>query len=126
MGFKELLRSLFRQSTGEVLPTLDLHGLSVKESFRMMEQFVGASFQAGIPSIRVVYGKGLNSPGGRGVLREVIPRWCEKEGKIWIDSYHREVDLRGGDGSILLFLKKKSFPSSDCRTQDTGTSSNPE
>lgn len=126
MGFKELIKSFFRQSTGAVLPTLDLHGLSVKESFRMMEQFVVASFQAGVSSIRVVYGKGLNSPGGRGVLRDVIPRWCEKEGRVWVDWFQREVDLRGGDGSIVLYLKKKPFPSSDCRTQDTGTSSNPE
>ena len=126
MGLKELLRTLFRQTTAEVQPTLDLHGLSVKESLIMTERFVATSFRAGISPIRIVYGKGLNSPEGRGVLREVIPRWCEKEGKNWIASYQREVDLKGGDGSILLYLKKKTLPSNDCRTTDTETSSTPE
>ena len=123
MGLKQLLKTLFRQTVAEVQPTLDLHGLSVKESLNMTERFVATSFRAGISSIRIVYGKGLNSPGGRGVLREVIPQWCEKEGKNWIESYQREVDLKGGDGSILLYLKKKTLPSNDCRTKDTETSS---
>jgi DNA-nicking Smr family endonuclease len=126
MGLIDILRSLFRQTTAEVQPTLDLHGLSVKESLRVTAEFVDTSFRAGISPIRIVYGKGLNSPGGRGILRDVIPRWCEKEGKNWIDSYQREVDLKGGDGSILLYLKKKTLPSNGCRTTGTGTSSIPE
>jgi DNA-nicking Smr family endonuclease len=126
MGLKRFLKTLFRQTVAEVQPTLDLHGLSVKESLSITKNFVATSFRAGISPIRIVYGKGLNSPGGRGILRDVIPRWCEKEGKNWVASYQREVDLKGGDGSILLYLKKKTLPSNDCHTTGTGTSSTPE
>ncbi len=63
MGLKDLLRTLFRQTVADVQPTLDLHGLSVKEALRLMEEFVIASVRAGVSPVRIVYGKGLNSPG---------------------------------------------------------------
>ncbi len=110
MGLKDFLKTLFRQTVADVQPTLDLHGLSVKEALRLTEEFVSASFRVGISPVRIVYGKGLNSPGGKGILREVIPRWCQKEGKAWVSSVRREVDGKGGDGSILLFLQRTNDP----------------
>jgi len=108
MGLKDFLKTLFRQTVADVQPTLDLHGLSVKEALRLTEEFVSASARAGISPVRIVYGKGLNSPGGKGILREIIPRWCQKEGKAWVSSMRREVDGKGGDGSILLYLRDRS------------------
>ena len=118
MGLKNFIQNLLR-SAGGIQPTLDLHGLSVKESLRMTAEFVETSFRSGISPIRIVYGKGLGSPEGRGILREVIPRWCEKEGETWIESCKREVDLKGGDGSILLFLRKPPLPEDDAYEQKT-------
>jgi DNA-nicking Smr family endonuclease len=125
MGLKEFLKTLFRQTSPEALPTLDLHGLSVKASLRLTEEFVTASFRAGISPVRIIYGKGINSPEGKGVLREVIPRWCEKEGKTWVVSYQREVDARGGDGSILLFLRDKADPEIEWPRDHIDSSSTP-
>jgi len=105
VGLKNFLKNIFGQTVADVQPTLDLHGLSVKEALRLTEEFVRVSFRAGISPVRIVYGKGLNSPGGKGILREAIPRWCEKEGKVWVSSMRREVDGKGGDGSTLLFLR---------------------
>ena len=110
MGLQDLFKNLWRESASDIRPTLDLHGLSVKEALQETQGFVEASWRAEIPSIRIVYGKGLGSPGGKGVLREVIPAWCAKEGKNWVESFQREVDRKGGDGSILLTLKKKDSP----------------
>ena len=105
MGLKNFLEKLLHQSSGDIKPTLDLHGLSVKEALQQTREFVMASHHSGLPVVRIVYGKGLGSPGGKGVLREVIPKWCENEGKAWIERFQREVDLKGGDGTILLYLK---------------------
>ena len=107
MGLKAFFRNLLRTASGGLQPTLDLHGLSVKEALRLTEEFVAGSSRSGVSPVRLVYGKGLGSPGGKGVLREIIPRWCEKEGKRWVESYRREVDPRGGDGTILLFLRRE-------------------
>jgi len=106
MSLKGLLKKLLRDSVQDIKPTLDLHGLSVKEAVEETRKFVEASSKAGIPAVRVVYGKGLGSPGGRGILREIIPAWCVKEGNSWVETFQREVDQKGGDGSILLYLKK--------------------
>jgi DNA-nicking Smr family endonuclease len=105
MGVMDFLARLLKQSSGDVKPTLDLHGLSVRNALLETREFVTASFRARLPVVRLVYGKGIGSPGGKGVLREVIPRWCQKEGSEWVERFQREVDLKGGDGSILLYLK---------------------
>jgi DNA-nicking Smr family endonuclease len=126
MGLKSLLRDILRATAGGVQPTLDLHGLPVKDAVRATADFVETSFRAGISPVRIVYGKGMGSPGGKGVLREVIPRWCEKEGKRWVESFKREVDLKGGDGSILLFLRSRTEPSDGSRREKTGPASTPE
>jgi len=123
VGFKSFFKNLLHATAGGVQPTLDLHGLSVKEALRVTADFVETSFRSGISPIRIVYGKGLSSPGGRGILREVIPRWCEKEGKTRVESFKREVDLKGGDGSILLFLRKVSAPEGGSQTEKNGSAS---
>lgn len=123
MGLKSLFQKLLRATGGGVQPTLDLHGLSVKEALQTTAEFVETSCRSGLSPVRIVYGKGLSSPGGRGILREVIPRWCEKEGKTWVESFQREVDLKGGDGSILLFLRRVSAPEGGSQTEKTGSES---
>jgi len=101
---------MWQKSAPDIQPTLDLHGLSVKQATSETREFIEASYRAEIPAVRIVYGKGLGSPEGRGVLREIIPRWCEKEGRIWVQSFQREVDSKGADGSIIVFLRKSQSP----------------
>ncbi|MBP1712275.1 MAG: mismatch repair protein MutS [Deltaproteobacteria bacterium] len=125
MGLRSFFQNLLRATGGGVQPTLDLHGLSVKEALRTTAGFVETSFRSGLSPIRIVYGKGLGSPGGRGILREVIPRWCEKEGKQWVESFKREVDLKGGDGAILLFLRSTTDPESGSHTGKKEPASTP-
>ena len=110
MGIREFFKKLLLESSSDVIPTLDLHGLSVKEALETTQRFIQTSQRAGLSSVRIVYGKGLGSPGGRGVLREVIPRWCAKEGMVWVAGFQREVDGKGGDGSLTVFLKKPPSP----------------
>jgi len=55
--------------------------------------------------VRIVYGKGKRSTGGRGVLREVVPRWLEKEGKHLVRDFARLPDHTGADGSVKVWLR---------------------
>ena len=126
MGLKSFFQNLLRATAGGIQPTLDLHGLSVKEALRLTANFVETSFRSGVSPIRIVYGKGLGSPSGRGILREIIPRWCEKEGRSWVESFKREVDLKGGDGSILLFLRRGLPPEGGSQTEKNGPASFPD
>lgn len=99
-GWRERIRELFG-----LVPTLDLHGLGVKDALAEIERFLLAAQAAGEPVVRIVYGKGNRSPGGRGVLREVVPRWLESEGRHLVRDTERLPDQTGADGSIKVWLQ---------------------
>jgi DNA-nicking Smr family endonuclease len=86
-------------------PLLDLHGLGVKDAIVATARFLAESQAAGAPEVRIVYGKGRHSPGGRGVLREVVPRWLDAEGRAWVESAAPEPDARGEDAAIRVRLR---------------------
>jgi len=97
-----LLARLFRAAGGAGIPVLDLHGLGVRDAIVATERFVRECADRGVGEARIVYGKGRGSPGGRGVLREVIPRWLASEGTRWIESAVPEPDASGADGAIRV------------------------
>jgi DNA-nicking Smr family endonuclease len=102
--WSQRVRLLVRQFLG-LMPTLDLHGLGVRDAVAETERFVRAARAAGEPVVRIVYGKGRGSPGGRGVLRDVIPRWLEREGTEWVKRYQRLPDATGADGAVQVWLR---------------------
>ena len=90
-------------STG--IPVLDLHGYGVKDAIAVTERFLREASADGDREVRIVYGKGHGSPGGRGVLREVIPRWLAADGARWVQRATPEADARGEDGAIRIVLR---------------------
>lgn len=100
------IRVLVRQMFG-ILPTLDLHGLGVRDALRETETFLRRARESGAGSVRIVYGKGRRSPRGRGVLREVIPRWLENDGRELVRRYERRPDESGADGGVIVWIKER-------------------
>jgi DNA-nicking Smr family endonuclease len=98
------IRSFLRSALG-ILPTLDLHGLGVRQALRETERFLREAQEEEIPSVRIVYGKGRRSAGGRGVLREVIPRWLDDEGRELVRRYERRPDSSGADGAVIVWVR---------------------
>ena len=98
------LRLIIREFLG-VTPTLDLHGLGVRDALAETESFVRHASALDERVVRIVYGKGHGSPGGRGVLRDVIPRWLEGEGAEWVERYQRLPDASGADGAVKVWLR---------------------
>ena len=99
-AWRQRIRELFG-----LVPALDLHGLGVKEALAETDRFLRAAQAAGEPVVRIVYGKGNRSPGGRGVLREVVPHWLENEGRHLVRATERLPDHTGADGSIKVWLQ---------------------
>jgi len=100
------IRELVRTALG-VTPTLDLHGLGVRRALAETERFLREAQAQGVRQVRIVYGKGRRSPGGRGVLREVVPRWLETDGVELVSDYRRQPDSSGGDGGALVSLRPR-------------------
>jgi DNA-nicking Smr family endonuclease len=89
-------------------PVLDLHGLGVRDAIAATELFLRECAAEGASEVRIVYGKGRGSPAGRGVLREVIPRWLAHEGAAYVESATPEPDASGGDGAIRVRLASRN------------------
>ena len=103
MGLAEI-RARIRETFG-ILPTLDLHGLGVKDALKETEQFLREAQGQGVGSVRIVYGKGRRSPGGRGVLREVVPHWLETKGESFVRRFERRPDSTGADGAVVVWVR---------------------
>ncbi len=88
-----------------IVPTLDLHGLGVREALRATEDFLRAAAAAGEREVRIVYGKGRGSPGGVGVLRQAVPAWLEQNGGAIVTRFTRELDADGNDGAMRVELR---------------------
>jgi DNA-nicking Smr family endonuclease len=102
-----MLRALIRSLLG-VVPTLDLHGLGVKQALDATERFLREAHERGASEVRIVYGKGRGSPGGIGVLRQAIPAWIEQHGSAWVDRFERQLDDSGNDGAMRIWLRRRS------------------
>ena len=99
------LRHTLRALLG-VVPTLDLHGLGVRAAVDETARFLRHAHRLGEPVVRIVYGKGHGSPGGRGVLRDVIPRWLDGEGAELVERFERLPDASGADGAVKIWLRR--------------------
>jgi DNA-nicking Smr family endonuclease len=98
------IRSTLREALG-ILPTLDLHGLGVKEALAETERFLREAQLQGVSSLCIVYGKGHGSPRGRGVLRDVVPSWLDGPGHGLIRRYERRLDSTGADGAVIVWVR---------------------
>src|SRR5262245_1336176 len=101
MSLRQTLRNLLG-----ITPTLDLHGCGVREAIQETERFLRHAQKEQVPVVRVVYGKGRNSSGGRGVLRDVIPRWLGREGAALVESFERQPDASGADGAVKVWVRR--------------------
>ena len=103
-GLVATLRHILRAAFG-ITPTLDLHGLGVRDALAETEHFLREAQAHGVRHVRIVYGKGRRSPAGRGVLREVIPRWLDTDGASLVTRYRRQPDHSGADGGALVEIR---------------------
>ncbi len=99
------LREVLRRALG-LYPTLDLHGLGVQDAVAATEAFLREARVANEPAVRIVYGKGKRSPGGRGVLRHVIPEWLDDRGREMVERFERRPDASGADGYVVVWLRR--------------------
>jgi DNA-nicking Smr family endonuclease len=93
---------------GEIAPTakLDLHGLTEAAAHGSLLTFLAAAHRRGDRLVLVVTGKGDT---GRGVLKQMVPRWLDEApmAKIIVDKRwaHRR---HGGEGALYVYLRKST------------------
>ena len=97
--------------------SLDLHGYTLEDANKKIENFILENYQNGITKLLVVTGKGLHSDVEKNpyvsknlsILRFSVPDYIKKNselmGKI-INISDAEIE-DGGSGAFYIFLKKR-------------------
>ena len=95
---------------------IDLHGYSLDEANRIVENFINKNYQEGSNKLIVVTGKGLHSNNEKdpyvskdlGILKYSVPEFI-KNNKDLMKKINdiKEADIKdGGTGAFYIYLKK--------------------
>lgn len=86
--------------------TLDLHGQTQTEAHASLNRFLTMAATAGLRCVLVVTGKGGGE--GKGILRQMAPRWLGEAGNVdKILTYSPAQPRHGGDGALYILLRKR-------------------
>lgn len=101
-------RRMKQLERGELQPagTLDLHGLTRDEALARTRAYLAHAARQGWPVVLLVTGKGLHSPAGPVLRREVERLLADARDLVleWGVAPRRH----GGDGALAVFLKNLS------------------
>ena len=117
IGNINLKESDFFQDGTEInkVRKLDLHGISLSESNKIVKKFIVESFDRGYKKLLIVTGKGLRSKSYDNpyisekfsVLRYAVPEFINNDESL--NNKVRKISIadikNGGEGAIYIFLK---------------------
>jgi DNA-nicking Smr family endonuclease len=90
----------------EIERTLDLHGRTQTEAHGALNRFLTMAHAAGLRCVLVVTGKGGGE--GRGVLRQMVPRWLgEPTHRSYVLTFCPAQPRHGGNGALYVLLKRR-------------------
>ncbi len=93
---------------------LDLHGLTEKEAFAAVDDFIRHAYLQKLRCVLIVTGKGLNREDDawyekKGILREALPSWLNNpELRPLILSLCQAKPEDGGNGAFYIFLRRRA------------------
>ena len=106
----------FKRKTSLKIKSIDLHGYTLDEANRSIENFITKSYEDGINKLIVVTGKGLHSQNEKdpyvskelGILKYSVPDYIKKNKELMsmiINIKEANID-DGGNGAFYIYLKK--------------------
>ena len=101
------------------IKSIDLHGYTLDEANKTIEEFIHKAFSENVNKIIVVTGKGLHSDNDKdpyvskdlGILKYSVPEFISKNNSL-MDMINEMTDAKledGGGGAFYIFLKKNKF-----------------
>ena len=110
---KDLIK---KQSKNLSTKTIDLHGHTLQESNKIIENFINKNYEEKVNKLIVVTGKGLHSKNENdpyvskdfGILRYSVPEYIKKNEELMKKIIEiKEADIKdGGSGAFYIYLKK--------------------
>ena len=107
-----------KNSRYEKIKKIDLHGHTIEEANKVIEQFIQKSFDENVTKIIVITGKGLRSKNFENpylskdlsILKYSVPEFIENNKsltRIIIETADAKIQ-DGGSGAFYIYLKNKS------------------
>ena len=84
---------------------LDLHGKTMEEAIRMVQNFLGSAHRKRFRSVVIVTGRGLNSGKEGPVLRGAVLTWLQRNGAPYCREFGQAPGKHGGAGALLVRLR---------------------
>lgn len=116
MGLDPLVIAKMRSGQYSPESYIDLHGLNTEQAYASLLGFIRHSYNQGLRSLIVVTGRGKNSPGGFGVLRQHMQDWLTKDPlKRVVLAFCTAQPRDGGAGALYVMLRKHKKSSGKIR-----------
>lgn len=90
------IKQYLRRPDGEI----DLHGLSREEAIKELKDFLSRADSLHWQSVKVITGRGLNSPDGVSILKQSVQIWLRSHNYAFTAAKNKE----GGPGSIIVSI----------------------
>ena len=109
----------FKKKTSLKIKSIDLHGYTLDQANKSIENFIIKSYKESINKLIVVTGKGLHSQNEKNpyvskelsILKYSVPEFILKN-KNLMNIIYEITDAKiedGGEGAFYIFLKKNKF-----------------
>ena len=99
----------------EIIKTIDLHGFSLENANKVIEEFITKCFESNVSKIVVITGKGLRSKTAKNpyvsknlsILKHSVPDYIKsRQNLMKIIKKIKEANIEeGGQGAFNIFLK---------------------
>ena len=99
---RQVLRKL-RRGQYSVGAALDLHGHTVDQARVALTLFLNQHREGTHRCVRIIHGKGYNSPTGQGKLKRLLNRWLPQRDDVLAFCSARPMD--GGTGAVYVLLR---------------------
>ena len=107
----------FKQNRSQKVKYIDLHGHTLDQANKKIEDFINQNYLAGIKKLIVITGKGLHSENEKNpyisrdlsILKNSVPEYIKNNKNLMNKIYEfGEAKIEdGGSGAFYIFLKKK-------------------
>lgn len=104
------LAKRFKREEFKPEAVLDLHGVTEKDAFEKVCEFIKTAYKNRKRCVLIVTGKGYDEAifSERGVLRKSVPGWLSKsEISSFILAFKNSSEALGGTGALYIFLRKR-------------------
>ena len=106
LGGRRYLPNL-REGLYSIQGQIDLHGMSREEARAAVEDFIIRMSSQRSCCVKVIHGRGINSPNDRAVLKESLSRWlATRRMSRHVVAYASAPFKDGGVGAIYVLLRR--------------------